>query len=108
MKQIADKMKQMKLLGMLRAFLLTHESGKNEKLTADEMVSHLVDTEWDDRHNRKLERASAAAKFRYNASIEQLNFESNRLDKNQVLRLAECDFIKKKEVLAILGSTGGW
>ena len=106
MKQIADKMRQMKLLGMLRAFQLTHESGKNEQLTADEMVSHLVDTEWDDRHNRKLERASTAARFRYKASIEQLDFEDNRIDKNQILRLADCDFVKRKEVLAVIGSTG--
>lgn len=106
MKQIADKMRQMKLLGMLRAFQLTHESGKNEQLTADEMVSHLVDTEWDDRHNRKLERASTAARFRYKASIEQLDFEDNRIDKNQILRLADCNFVKRKEVLAVIGSTG--
>jgi DNA replication protein DnaC len=106
MKQITDKMRQMKLLGMLRAFQLTHESGKNEQLTADEMVSHLVETEWDDRHNRKLERASTAARFRYKASIEQLDFDDNRIDKNQILRLADCDFVKRKEVLAVIGSTG--
>jgi DNA replication protein DnaC len=106
MKQIADKMRHMKLLGMLRAFLLTHESGKNEKFTADEMIAHLIDTEWDERYNRKLERSAANAKFRYKASIEQIDFEDNRLDKNQILRLADCDFVKRKEVIAILGSTG--
>ena len=106
MKQIADKMKQLRLQGMLRAFLLTHESGKNEKFTADEMVSHLVDSEWDERYNRKLDRTVNAAKFRYNASIEQITFENNRMDKNQVLRMADCEFVKRKEDIAILGSTG--
>lgn len=106
MKQIADKMKQMRLLGMARAFALTHESGKNEKFTSDEMVSHLVDSEWDERYNRKLDRFVMAAKFRYKASVEEVNFEDNRMDKNQVLRMADCEFVKRKEDVAIIGSTG--
>jgi DNA replication protein DnaC len=41
------------------------------------------------------------------AAIEQINFKSDRtLDKNQVLRLAECNFIAKKENVLITGSTG--
>jgi len=106
MNDILTKMKQMKLLGMARAFLLTLESEKNEKFTPDQMISHLVDSEWDERYNRKLERAIQAAKFRYKASVEQISFEDNRMDKNQVLRLADCEFIKRNENIIITGSTG--
>lgn len=101
-----EKMKQMKLLGMARAFQLTLESGKNEKFTPDEMVHHLVESEWDERYNRRMERSTKRARFRYKASLEQLNFQDNRMDKNQVHRLASCDFIRKKENLIITGSTG--
>lgn len=63
--------------------------------------------EWDDRYNRKLDRSLHSAHFRYKAAIEQIAFDKNRvLDKNQVLRLAECTFIKKKENVLITGSTG--
>jgi len=96
----------MRLLGMAKAFQQTHESGKNETYTADELITHLVESEWDERHNRKLERTLHAAKFRYQASIEQLNYENNRLDKNQIQRLAGCDFIKRAENIIITGSTG--
>jgi len=106
MNDILTKMKQMKLLGMARAFLLTLESEKNEKFTPDQMISHLVDSEWDERYNRKLERTLQAAKFRYKASVEQISFEDNRMDKNQVLRLADCEFIKRNENIIITGSTG--
>ena len=106
MKETLEKLKQMKLTGMARAFQLTMESGKNEKFTADEMVSHLVESEWDERYNRRLQRSTHRARFRYKASLEQVNYENSRLDKNQVLRLADCDFIRKKENLIITGSTG--
>lgn len=96
----------MKLLGMAKAFHLTLESGKNEKFTPDEMITHLVESEWDERYNRKLERTLQSARFRYKASVEQISFDDNRIDKNQVQRLADCEFIKRNENIIITGSTG--
>jgi DNA replication protein DnaC len=106
MNETLNKMRQMRLTGMARAFHLTHQSEKNEKFTPDEMVTHLIDSEWDERYNRKLDRTINAARFRYKASVEQISFEDNRVDKNQVLRLADCNFIKRKENIIITGSTG--
>lgn len=106
MQETVTKMKQMRLLGMARAFQETYESSKNEAYTADELITHLIESEWDERYNRKLERTLHAAKFRYEASIEQLNYENNRLDKNQIQRLPSCDFIKRAENMIITGSTG--
>ena len=106
MNEILNKMKQMRLAGMARAFNLTLESGKNEKFTPDEMISHLIESEWDERYNRKLDRTVHAARFRYKASPEQIAFDDNRVDKNQVLRLADCEFIKRHENIIITGSTG--
>lgn len=106
MNDIIDKMKKMRLAGMARAFKLTMESGKNEKFTPDEMIVHLIESEWDDRYNRKLDRCVNAANFRYKASPEQIAFDDNRVDKNQVLRLADCEFINRHENIIITGSTG--
>jgi len=106
MTETLAKMRQMRLLGMARAFQLTMESGKNEQFTPDEMVGHLVESEWDERYNRKLERSVTAARFRYKSSIEEMDFTNNRLDRNQVQRLADCEFIKRGENLIITGSTG--
>lgn len=106
MNDILAKMNQMRLLGMAKAFHLTLESGKNEKFTPDEMVTHLVESEWDERYNRKLERTVQSARFRYKASVEEIAFDDNRVDKNQVIRLADCEFIKRNENVIITGSTG--
>jgi DNA replication protein DnaC len=99
-------MRQMRLNGMARAFQHTLDGGRNERYTADEMLTHLIESEWDERHNRKLDRSLKDARFRYKASVETLNFDDNRLDKNQLTRLATCEFIKRKENIILTGSTG--
>ncbi len=97
----------MKFFGMVRAFRTSIENGSMIQMTGDEMVSMLVDAEWDDRNNRRIERQMRNAKFRYKANIEQLHFDIDRnLDKNQFMRMAECTFIGRKENLLITGSTG--
>ena len=101
------RLKEMKFYGMLRAFQTSFASGVINDLTRDEMVAHLVEQEWDDRYNRKIARSMTNAKFRYNASFEQMYFDKDRgMDKNLVMRLSECTFINKKENVLITGSTG--
>lgn len=102
-----EKMKQMRLWGMHRAFRTTLETNIDDKLTTDELVAMLVQNEWDERHNRSIERGMKNAKFRYQANIEDLYYSPERgLDKNLAHRLAEGEFIKRKENILITGSTG--
>ena len=62
--QIIEKMKSMKLHGMVRAFRTSLESGNVQMHTSDELLSILVDSEWDERYNRKLDRSVKNARFR--------------------------------------------
>jgi DNA replication protein DnaC len=102
-----EKMRQLRLWGMYQTFKTSMESDKASSLTADELISVLVNSEWDDRQNRNIERAIRNARFRYSATIEQLDYNQQRgLDKNLVHRLAEGEFIRKREDLFITGSTG--
>jgi DNA replication protein DnaC len=107
-KESLEKMSRMRLLGMHQAFKASIESDvQTQNFTNDELVHHLVQSEWDDRQHRSLQRGLKNANFRYSASIEQLDYTGQRgLDKNTVQRLAACDFIKKGEDLFITGSTG--
>jgi len=102
-----EKMQKMKLHGMVRAFQSTMETSVRNNFTADELLAHLIDAEWDDRYNRKLNRLLKAAKFRYQASIEQINFQLNRnIDKNMILRLSDCGWILKNQDIIATGPTG--
>ena len=101
------KMKQMKFLGMARAFQTSLENDNMQRLTTDEMISFLIDSEMDDRHNRGIDRRIRLARFRYKADIENVIYENDRnLDKNQIMRFADCTFVEKNENILITGLTG--
>ncbi|MDP7090784.1 MAG: IS21-like element helper ATPase IstB [Dehalococcoidia bacterium] len=102
-----NKLTQMRLPGMVRAFRATMETGFKQSITPDELVSHLVDTEWDERYNRKLARLIKAARFRYPASFEEIDLESPRnLEKNLLLRLSEKGWIEAHQFVLVTGPTG--
>lgn len=101
------KLEQMRLKGMARAFRATMETGVKHSFTPDELLSHLVDTEWDDQYNRKLQRLIKAAKFRYPASFEEIDFSLPRnLDKNSLLRLSDKNWIERHQNILLTGPTG--
>ena len=92
---------------MARAFRATMETAVKHSFTPDEMISHLVDIEWDDRHNRKLQRLIKAANFRHQVSFEEIDFGLKRnLDKNQLLRLSDCGWIERHQSILFTGPTG--
>lgn len=101
------KMKQMKLHGMHGAFRTAIETGKTDDYTLDQFVSMIIDSEMDDRHNRKIERSIKNARFHYKSSIENITYDVTRnIEKNNILRLAECEFVENSENVLITGSTG--
>ncbi|UPK69695.1 IS21-like element helper ATPase IstB [Chitinophaga filiformis] len=104
---IKQKLGQMKLHGMNQAYSAVLSNTRSESITHDEFIHILVQAEWEDREGRKIGRSLKNARFRYQASIEEIDFTKSRnLDKTHLLRLAECIFIKKKEDLLITGASG--
>jgi DNA replication protein DnaC len=102
-----EKIKKLKLLGMARAYQTSLENDKLLELSADELINMLIEAEWDDRLNRNIERRLRNARFRYQSNIENIDFRADRnLDRNQIMRFAECGYIKKHENILITGSTG--
>jgi len=105
--QSLDKMGRMRLLGMQQAFKACIEDTASFSFTNDELVHHLVCSEWDDRRYRSQQRGIKNAGFRYPATIEQLDYTVDRgMDKNRIIRLCSCEFITRAEDLFITGSTG--
>jgi DNA replication protein DnaC len=101
------KMKDLRLSGMRRAFEDLRSNRSADSLSHDELVSHLVDAEWDDRYNRKISRLLEGAGFRYKASIEEIDYtKSRKLDRNTILALGRCDWIEKGDNIFITGATG--
>jgi DNA replication protein DnaC len=101
-----QKLEMMGLWGMMRALRESMEGSKQD-FTPDELISRLVDVEWDDRQGRKLTRLLKGARFRYQAGLEEVDFHLHRnLEKNQFMRLSDCHWIQEHQDLIITGPCG--
>jgi len=105
--QTLEKMNAMKLQAMAEAFQQHRGSSEYAKLSFEERVGLLVDSEWTAREQRKLASRLRAAKPRYRASLEDVDFKHSRgLDRQQVLGLGSCSWIQDRHNLVITGATG--
>ena len=102
-----NKLNQMHLWGMETALKGIMGGVQNDSLTADELVELLVQAEWEYRENQKIERCLNNAAFRYQAFIDNIDYSPGRkLDKNLMMRLADCSYIDRAENVVITGATG--
>ena len=76
-------------------------------LSFEDRLGVLVDTEWTAREQRKLTRRLRAAKLRYAASLEAVDFtHPRRLKRQQVVSLGSGAWIADRHNLLIIGPTG--
>ena len=105
--QTLDKLHAMKLGAMAEAVQHQLRAGEAATLSFEERLGLLVDTEWTAREQRKLTRRLQAAKLRYAASLEAVDFtHPRRLHRQQVLTLGSCAWITDHHNLLITGPTG--
>ena len=102
-----EKLEQMGMWGMMRAFRATLEAGAKADFTPDELLSALVDAEWDERQNRRLRRLLKMARFRYRAGMEDIDFGLKRnLEKNLLMRLFDCRWVEGHQDVILTGPCG--
>jgi DNA replication protein DnaC len=107
MAQIESKLKQLRLKGMLRSWEAMSETRSTHELSFSDGLEKLLQAEEDERSNSRFDRLLKSARFRYQASLEELNYESSRgLDKSLITDLATCQYITKGESIIITGATG--
>ena len=107
MNQIETKLTQLRLKGMLRTWEALAETRRIQELSFTDGMEMLLQAEDEERRNNRFERLLKNAKFRYQASLEELNYDPSReLDKNLITELATCQFIANGESLVVTGSTG--
>lgn len=101
------KMHEMKLSPMAEAFSRQIAEPEFSTLAFEERIAMMVDAEYSARQERKIIRRLQVAKLRQTASLEDIDWQSPRgLDRQQVLSLSTCGFIRDHQNLLITGSTG--
>jgi DNA replication protein DnaC len=105
--QTIAQMRNLKLIGMAQAYQNLLQLPLHEHPTADLLIAQLIDAEFIDRSHKRMMATIRAAKFRYQAAVEEIEYLPQRnLDKNTILRLADSSFIKRSENVLITGATG--
>jgi DNA replication protein DnaC len=107
MMQIESQLSQLRLHGMSRSWQALLETRRQHELTFSEGLEILLQAEQQERTNNRFERLRKNARFRYQASIEELKMDASRgLDKALVSTLATGEYLEKGESVLVTGSTG--
>lgn len=104
---ILSQLKELRLHGMGRSWKTLTDSRKHHELSLTEGLELLLQSETGDRDHKRFSRLKTNAKFRYQASIEELSMDASRgLDKSLITELALGDYITKGESVLVTGATG--
>lgn len=104
---LETQFKALRLQGMSQCWKTLVETRKHHEISLTEGIELLLQAENQQRINNRFERLRKNARFRYQASIEEIKFESDRkLDKAYVLELATNAYIEKGESILVTGATG--
>lgn len=102
-----EKMKVLKLNGMAQSFHNILETGSIHDLNSAEMIAHIVEAEFDERHSRRIKTLIKNANFRIIAYLEEIKCDSMRnISKSQVLKISDLNWLKNGENIIISGATG--
>ena len=107
MTQITTKLNELRLQGMSRSWESLVETRHHQDLTLSEGLEILLQAEKLNREQRRFDRLQKNAKFRYQASIEELHMDASRgIDKTLLAALASGTYLKNGESIIITGATG--
>jgi DNA replication protein DnaC len=107
MEQIQQQLSALRLHGMSRSWQSLVETRKVHELSFTDGLQLLIHAEEEERGNRRFSRLKKTACFRYQASVEELQYNAARgLDKSLIARLATADYVRKGESVLISGATG--
>jgi DNA replication protein DnaC len=99
-----DKLQELKLAGMLRAYQEQEQLPDCQALSFEERLGLLVDRELTERANRRLATRLRFARLRQDACLEDIDFRHPRgLDRSVLLSLADCRWIAHHDNCVIVG-----
>ena len=102
---ILAQMGQLKMGGMQEAFREQQSHPKHADLSFEDRLSLLLDRELLKKEANRVQNLQRRAKLRQAASIEDINYKSDRgLEKTKLMALAKCDFVRHHHNVLITGS----
>jgi len=105
--QIETHFGQLRLHGMNRSWKALLETRRQSELSLQEGLEILLQAELQERENRRFDRLQKHARFRYQASVEEIRYDALRgIEKDLIARLATGQYLENGESVLITGATG--
>lgn len=106
--QTLEALRRLKLFGLARAYEQQLEQPAAAELSFDERLAMLVSMEETTRDARRQERLLKQARLRQSsACVEDIDYRHPRgLERSRMAQLVTCDFIRQRQNLLLVGSTG--
>lgn len=105
--QLQPYLKQLRLSGILETLDARHRQAVDGKWTHIEFLSRLLEDEVERRAQKQLALRLRRSAVNMSKTLEGFDFSFNpNLNRQKVLALASCDFIRQKRNLLICGPTG--
>jgi len=107
MHQLTPHLKQLRLSGILEILEDRNQQAVDNKWTYIEFLARLVEDEVERRAQKQLALRLRRATVNTTKSMESFDFDFNpTINRQQVMQLASCDYIRRKENVLICGPTG--
>jgi DNA replication protein DnaC len=107
MHQLENKMRMIKLSGMVETLDMRLSQAQKEGLTFTQFLEVLLEDEVQHRANKKLASRITRARFEEEKSLEGFDFNFNpKLPAQYIRELATCQFIERKESVILCGPVG--
>lgn len=107
MEQIYSELKALHLTGMAESWKLMQETRKTREVTLQDGLSLLLQAERTHRENSRTERLLRKARFRYNATFPQIDFDSTRgKDRDRIMLIGTCEYIRQGTSMLVTGPAG--
>lgn len=105
--EICNKLKSIRFSGMAEALEEVFLDPNADLLPFHEKVRRIVDTEWDLRYNKKLNRFIKKATLKYpSADFDETIYDPERmLDAHIIEELAKCNWIEQGKNLIVTGKS---
>ncbi|MDI9545035.1 MAG: IS21-like element helper ATPase IstB [Bacteroidota bacterium] len=105
--KITQDLMELHLGGMAEQWEAIQMLGKRQDVSLKDGIQMLIQAEKERRSASKTARLIKRAKFRYNATIEEIVFDSARgKDKDRIMQLASCEYIRQGVSVLITGPSG--
>ena len=107
MDTILTQMRNLRLPGMAAAWSNLMDTRTTTSLSLGDGLKVLLQAEYDLRKENRTARLMKNARFRYQAAVDTIFFDSEKgRNKDKLQHLATCDFIRQGQAVLITGASG--